>query len=63
MEGVNMGLGNGVREVVWGEAQQDVENDQHCVCTTGPRGPRGVLLQGEGSREGKVSREVGGVET
>ena len=50
-------------EVVWGEAQLDVENDQHCVCAAGPRGPRGVLLRGEGSREGKVSREVDGVET
>ena len=54
MEGVNMGLGKGVREVMWGKAQQDVENDQHCVCATGPWGLRGVLLQGEGGREGEA---------
>ena len=63
MKRVDVGLGNWMGEVVWGEAQQDVENDYHCVCAAGPWGPRGVLLQGEGGREGKVSREVGGVET
>ena len=44
---------------MWGESQQDMEDDEHCVCATGPGVVGGVMLQGEGGREGAVPWEVG----
>ena len=61
MEGVNVALGKGVWEVMWGKAQQDVENDQHCVCAAGPRGPRGSCCRERGAGRGRyLGRSVVG---